>query len=104
MGRLLEVFDMSVFLVLSAVLAIVVVGTMISVSVSFCGVILSTTDLVAINLGGGEKKHSVFDAIPSRPICMSSPNLAKWWYIRFIPFIMSSCVSKGIALLSTYRH
>ena len=53
MGRSVEVFGMSVFLVLSAVLAIVVVGTMISVSVSFCGVILSTTDLVAINWGGG---------------------------------------------------
>ena len=78
MGKSVEVLGMSVFLILSVVLAIIVVGTMISVSISFCSVILSTTDLVAINWGGGKKMHSVFDAIPLRPICISSPNLAKW--------------------------
>ena len=35
---------------------------------------------------------------------MSRPNRAKWWYMRFIPWIISSRVSNGNAPSSTYKH
>ncbi len=30
-------------------------------------------------LGGGKKTHSVFDGDAPRPMCISRPNLPKWW-------------------------
>ena len=66
--------------VLMGELAIVIVGSMISISVSFCDVILSTADLVAINWGGEKNTDSVLNDMSSRQICMSSPNLATCWW------------------------
>ena len=44
--------------------------------------------------GGGENRHSVFDRVFFVPMCISSPNRAKWSERRVIPFSRSVLYSK----------
>ena len=59
---------------------------------------------VVEELGGGRNTHSVLDSDVPCPMCISSPNCPKWWYIRFMPLMMSSLVPNGNAPSSTYTH
>ena len=59
---------------------------------------------VVEELRGEKKTHSVLDSDFSHPMCISNPNLPKWWYISSIPFLRSSLVPNGNAPSSTYRH
>jgi len=54
--------------------------------------------------GVGKKTHSILDCDAPRPMCISSPNLPKWWYISSIPFLRSSLVPNGNEPSSMYRH
>ena len=51
--------------------------------------------------GGGENTNSFFDDFPSVPICISSPNRAKWSVRRVVPFSVSVMDSKTNAPSST---
>ena len=53
--------------------------------------------------GVGKKKHSVFKALPSQPICISSPIFLNWELIMLTPLIKSSQELNMKAPSSRYR-
>ena len=56
------------------------------------------------NWGGGKKMHSSLDVDAPRPMCISNPNLPKWWYINYIPLCGLPLVPNGNTPSLTYRH
>jgi hypothetical protein len=48
--------------------------------------------------------HSVLDVNAPCPMCMSNPNLPKWWCIKSIPLCRSPLVLNGNAPSLTYKH
>jgi len=52
---------------------------------------------------GGKNTRSVLDAFVPRPMCISSPNLLEWEYIKFSPTSIYSLFSKANVSSPTYR-